>query len=254
MIFLCGFYANFVVLENNIDKTNPFLTTANFISHHSLFAIGIVSFLLMITCDLILVWSLFFLTNRISLKLSYVASSLRLLHAFVFIIALYQLFRLYFLTKAGVANSNNLQLQVAHLLSNFDTIWTIGLLFFGFHLIVLAYLTFKSTIVPKLLSVLIMIASLGYLIDSTAKLMLANYENYQPLFETGVVLTGVIGELSFTIWLLYKGFKKTASIEKPFHLNWNELQYRLTKHFKQLSFRWLLDCCLQINFSKKTDF
>ena len=215
MIFLSGFYANFVILESNIDKTNSFITTSNFINNHNQLSNGILGFLIMITFDLVLVWSLFFITKPISIKLSYASSSLRLLHASAFCLALYQLYKIYYLTFGNVTNSSNLQQTITTLLSNFDTIWTVGLLFFGVHLLFLGYLAIKSTIFPKPISVLLIIASLGYLIDSSAKLIYSGYENYRSLFETGVLFTGVVGELSFTIWLLYKGFKTRIKHKIP---------------------------------------
>ncbi len=130
MIFLSGFYANFVILESNVEKTNSIITTANFINNHNQLSNGILGFLIMITFDLILVWSLFFITKPDSVKLSYAASLLRLLHALAFCIALNQLYKIYLLTSKAVTNSNNVQLIVTKLLSNFDTIWTFGLLFF----------------------------------------------------------------------------------------------------------------------------
>ncbi len=35
--------------------------------------------------------------------------------------------------------------------------------------------------------------------------MLANYADYKEVFTMIVVIPGVVGELSFTVWLLVKG-------------------------------------------------
>lgn len=78
---------------------------------------------------------------------------------------------------------------------------------FGLHLLVLGYLIFKSEYIPGFIGVLLLIAGLGYLIDSFANFLLPNYADYASIFMLIVVVPGVIGELSFTLWLLLKGSK-----------------------------------------------
>lgn len=80
--------------------------------------------------------------------------------------------------------------------------------FFGLHLIFLGYLVYKSCYMPKSLGVLVMVGSLGYLVDS--------YKNFL-MPDNGVVGTiasillvfSTVGELVFIFWLLFKGVKET---------------------------------------------
>ena len=209
MIFISGFYANFAVLESLIDFTNPSITTTNFINNHSQFRNGLLGFLVMLIFDVLLVWSLFSLTKSVSKKISFIASSFRLLHALFFLLALFKLWEVYHLTF-NATDSENLQIIVMKLLTNFGTLWTIGLLFFGIHLIVLWYLAIYSTAIPKTLGVLILLAAISYLIDGIAKLSMSNYDEYKDIFEVMVIIPAVVGEFSFTIWLLIKGFKKNS--------------------------------------------
>jgi hypothetical protein len=51
----------------------------------------------------------------------------------------------------------------------------------------------------------LIIAASGYLIDSFANLLLPNYADYEAIFALVVIIPGIIGELSFTFWLLLKG-------------------------------------------------
>jgi hypothetical protein len=55
---------------------------------------------------------------------------------------------------------------------------------------------------------LLPVAGLGYLIDSFAQFLLSDYENYTAIFSMIVMIPGIVGELSFTIWLLYKGIRR----------------------------------------------
>lgn len=209
LIFLAGFYANFEVLESLVDSTNPSITITNFITNHSQFGNGLLGFVIMLFFDVVLIGSLYYLTKPTNRKLSYVASFFRILHALFFGAALLKLLYVYDLTN-NRSNSIKLQQLVTELLLDFDTLWTIGLVFFGIHLIALGYLALKSTYIPKTIGALLLLSAMGYLVDGAAKLMMSNYMDYQDIFEVIVIIPAVIGEFSFTVWLLLKGFMKKS--------------------------------------------
>jgi hypothetical protein len=76
--------------------------------------------------------------------------------------------------------------------------------FFGLSLLFLGYLLFESGYFPKVLGILIAIASLGYLIESFGNFLTSGHE------ETLGWIVGVpaaIAELSLTVWLLVRGVK-----------------------------------------------
>lgn len=212
LIFISGFYANFAILESLIDLNSSAETTRNIIGNSIQFRNGLLSFFVMLISDVFLIWSLFKITKPTHKTLSYIASLFRGLHALFFTIALAKLIKVYKITSQAI-NSEELQNSVIYLLSNFDKLWTIGLLFFGIHLLLLGLLAIKSSSIPRIIGFLLILAALGYTVDGFSKLYLSSYRDYKSYFETIVVLTGVIGELSFTIWLLVKGFsRKTFSV------------------------------------------
>ena len=92
-------------------------------------------------------------------------------------------------------------------LNMFNYTWLIGLIFFGIHLFILGYLIYKSGYVPKFIGGLLLIASLDYLLDSFANFLLPNYNDYKNIFQLIVIVPGIVGELSLTFWLLFKGVK-----------------------------------------------
>ncbi len=79
-------------------------------------------------------------------------------------------------------------------------IWQV---FLGLHLIALGYLVFKSGYFPRILGILLMAACLGYLMDSLG-ILLPSSEAISIVSSVFLVAT-VIGEVSFTFWLLIKG-------------------------------------------------
>jgi hypothetical protein len=91
-------------------------------------------------------------------------------------------------------------LQQAHI---FNTIWLIGLFFFGIHLVLLGRIIGK----PKIIAAFLVIAGIMYMVDTGAHFLLKNYEDYSSVFLAFVAIPSIIGEMSFAIWLLIKGGK-----------------------------------------------
>ena len=72
------------------------------------------------------------------------------------------------------------------------------LVFFGFYCLLLAYLIFRSTFLPRFLSVLLAVAGLGWLTFLSPALG-------NRLFVPYLMVTGLVGEGSLTLWLLAFG-------------------------------------------------
>jgi hypothetical protein len=60
---------------------------------------------------------------------------------------------------------------------------------------VLGYLIFKSGYFPRILGVLVVVGSLGYLIDSFGNIL---FPNYEAIFGVVVAVTSIFGELPFS--------------------------------------------------------
>lgn len=80
------------------------------------------------------------------------------------------------------------------------------LVFFGCYCLLLAYLIFKSTFLPKFLSVLLALTGVGWLTYLSPALG-------EHLFVPYLMITGLVGEGSLTLWLLIFG------VDAP---RWNE--------------------------------
>lgn len=207
LIFITGFYANFSVLETKVVGSDSEATVINFIQYHTQVGRGILAFVAMLAFDVILVFTLFYVTKKASRKISAIASGFRLLHAIGFGMALMCLIQIYQITDRPLGmDMTELQNTVMSLLLKFDEIWAVGLLLFGIHLAFLGYLSFKSDLIPKSMGYLLFLAAMGYLVSCTAQLLIPNYAEYEQGFELLVMVFGVVGELAFTIWLLIKGF------------------------------------------------
>lgn len=209
IIFVTGFFSNFFVLESIVIWEESSKTVENLVQNEMLFRYGIVGFVIMVIADLLLAWTLYYLLKNVNKSISFLSALFRIVSAAIFGLALAYLLNV---LKLMPGAENNLQISsdILHEFISFNTTWLIGLIFFGCHLIVLGYLIFKSNYIPKTLGILLFIAGIGYLIDSFANIVLPSYDNYKDLLMMIVMVPGIIGELSFTIWLLVKGSKMNA--------------------------------------------
>ena len=48
-------------------------------------------------------------------------------------------------------------------------------------------------------------AGVMYMVDTAAHFMLPDYDSYAGVFLALVSVAGIVGEMSFTVWLLVKG-------------------------------------------------
>jgi hypothetical protein len=78
----------------------------------------------------------------------------------------------------------------------------LGMVFFGLHPGVLGYLVCRSGFLPRILSILMVVSTFGYLADSFAKFLVPESAGSPAVV---VVATALIGELPLTLWLLIRG-------------------------------------------------
>ena len=208
IIFITGIFSNFFVLENLIVPDNAVATANNIINNDTLYRIGIFSFIIMVIFDVLLAWALYVIFIPVNKYLSLLSGWLRLVNATIFGIALINLLNvLQFLNGAAylkVFTLERLYARVLLSLSSFNVTWLIGLVFFGFHLLILGYLIYTSGCFPKPIGILLVLAGIGYLIDSFANFLLPFYADYKDIFLIIVIIPGIIGELSLTFWLFFK--------------------------------------------------
>jgi hypothetical protein len=216
-IFITGIFSNFFVLESLIVPGDVTTTANNITDNDFLFRIGILSFIIMVVWDVVLAWALYVLLKPVNENLSLLSGWLRLVNSTIFGIALYNLFSILQISNGAeylnALGTDYMHTQVMLFFDAFNYTWLIGLVFFAIHLFVLGYLIFKSGYMPKFLGILLIIAAIGYLIDSLANFLLSNYSDYKNLFMLIVIVPGIIGELSLTFWLLFKGVKLPESIK-----------------------------------------
>jgi hypothetical protein len=203
LIFITGIYANFTVLEPMVSWQDSAQTFETLSENKGTFKVAVWAFALMLAFDLFLVWGLYRLFVHAGSKMTLLASVLRFINVVFFVIAWLNLAGVTDLLGQPDQGSETPSMQVMDLLNSFDGIWLAGLVFFGLHLLVLSRLVLKSPIVPRFIGILLAIAGFGYVIDSCAQWWLPNYADFETVFSLVVIIPGVVGELSLTLFLLF---------------------------------------------------
>ena len=172
---------------------NAARTAKNIADHENTFRFGILSLYLVAILDVVVAWALFRVFKPVNAALSKLAAWLRIAYAAVFMVAISQL-----LGGLG-ANAQAL----AHI-NSFTNVWDVALVIFGLSLFILAYLTYRSGYVPKVLGVLLAIAGFGYVFDTVVRVLVRGSSSDIS------AITGM-GEFVFALWLVFRGLRSSVS-------------------------------------------
>jgi len=207
---MAAVFATDFVHERLIVPEDAAATTNNIKGSEMLFRAGVLSWLIILICDVLAAWGLYVFLKPVNKSLSLLMAWFRLVYVAILGAALLNLVIVLLLVRGdylAALGIDQLQAQVMLFLNAFNNIWSIGLVVFGFHILVLGYLVFKSGYIPKYLGVLLIIAFFGYLITNIANLLLPDYENYRAIIEWIFLVPMVVGELGLALWLLIKGVR-----------------------------------------------
>jgi Domain of unknown function (DUF4386) len=194
-------FGEFIVLGRLVVPNEAAATANNILANEPLYWLGFASALLAVACHLAwtaLFYGLFRPVNR----------SLSLLAAFFLVVGCAILGVCAFLQLApmvvlrggdylSVFTVHQLQAQALLFLNLNAQAYNIFLVFFGFYLLVIGYLIFRSTFMPGILGVLYALAGLGYI----TYLVPPVANDLYPLN----LAPAAVGEIALILWLLIVG-------------------------------------------------
>jgi len=208
IMLIPAIFANFFVFPSLIVPGDAATTANNIMANEGLFRAGIGSWLIVITLDVVTAWALYVLLKQANKSLSLLAAWFRLMHAAIFGITLLNLVFVSVLLSGAdyltVFETGQLHALVSLFLNGYNYGFNIGIFFFSFHLGILGYLVYKSGYIPRILGVLLIVSSFGYLIINAGEILLPNYPEIITLV---ISVPAFIGEFSLMLWLLFKGTK-----------------------------------------------
>lgn len=207
MTVLAGF-AYGVVFESLVNLGDAEATVRNIKASELLFRFGTFSWLLILILDVVVAWALYIYFKPVNQSVSLLTAWLRLIYSSFlgvsllgFVVVILLLDGVFF----SIFEANQLASLVMLSLMVFKNIWSIGLIIFGIHLLFLAYLVFKSGYIPKIWPILLLLASLGYMVTNVGHLIVPEYGDYKAMIEAIFLVPMVVGEVGFAIWLLWRG-------------------------------------------------
>lgn len=192
VIFFAAIFANFFVLETILREP---VTT---ITHNGAYVrLGAIAFLIAAVFDVFVAWALYELYKNHAL--ANLSMYFRLIHATIMGFAVFTLPPTLLMSSA-----EEILAQITH----FNTIWLIGLFFFGIHLILLGRIVKHI----RYISWLLVLAGVMYVADTCAHFLLPNYDAYADVFLMLVAAPAILGEMSFSLWLLFKEERSSAKM------------------------------------------
>jgi len=193
---------------------DPAATVANLQHSETLFRIGLYSWLIILVCDVLAAWGLYIFLKPVNKSLSLLTAWFRLVYAAILGAAI-----LNYLHILDLLNSNGyleafgieqLQSQIMFFLNGFNATWSLGLVVFGLHILLLGYLAFKSGYIPKILGILLLLAFVGYFVTNSGNLLFPNAEDAIKIIEW-IFMIPMLSEVILGLWLLIKGRKVTEN-------------------------------------------
>lgn len=184
-------------------------TTFNQITaSYGLFKAEILGWVIILISDVIVSWGLYIFLKPIHQNLSLLGACLRLTYSSLLGIAILNLLIVMLLT----GNSDQALLPIEQTqalmmlcLELFERIWSVGLIVFGAHLLIVGYVALKSNRIPKTISILVLLAAVGYIVIHLCKTFLSPYDALITVLQMVFAIPMVAGELGLGIWMLIKG-------------------------------------------------
>jgi hypothetical protein len=185
-------FANFGGLERLVTPGDVVRSANDIAASEGLFRAVIAALFVVVVLDIVVAVALYRVFSPVSKNISLLAATFRLVYAAVFLVAVGHLLNVLHLLDTPQTLGRELDA--------FNDLWLTGLGLFGCHLLVLGFLAYRSTYVPKVLGALLAIAGLGYVTDAIGAIFSR---------DLGVAAFTFLGEFLLAVWLVIRGRRIT---------------------------------------------
>lgn len=214
MAVAAGFAYGYVYSEL-IVPGDPEATIGNLRASGSLFRAGVAGWIIIFILDAIVAWMLFLFLRKVDFGYALLIAWLRLVYTAILGGAIVNFIFILKLLKGGVSFAPELApLQVMFHLRSFEEKWSMGLIIFGLHLLMLGYLALRSKIAHAFWGILLVVAGICYLFVHGAQFLHLDLAGQLPMVETALSLPMALGELGFAIWLIVRGGRNGGFTER----------------------------------------
>jgi hypothetical protein len=188
-----------LVIHGQIEQT-----VTNVGSHHGLVLTAIFGYLINFIGDILAALGLYILLAPVNRAVSLLGAWLRLIYTAVAIVGVFNLVTAYRMVTTpeylNMFGSGQFHAQIDLLLHSFRYYWSMGLVIFALHLLVVAALLYRSGYLPKILGIILAI-------DGLCLMAIELRPYFWPAANLGWIFIGTFGEIIFMLWLLIAGWK-----------------------------------------------
>lgn len=185
---------------------DTFNTVSNLQNNFALLIVEIFGWLIILLCDILVSIALFVYLKNVNTPLAGIMATFRIIYSAVLAFAISNLVKIgNILNNTSSDISETIQIKVMNFLVAFEKSWSIGLIIFGVHLLLLGFLILKSYNIHKFWGLILIFAGISYFAIYTAKNFIPGAENLINIAEAILMAPMTFGEVGFAIWLIAKG-------------------------------------------------
>jgi len=197
-------YAEFTLYPKLVVSGNVEQTVANIAAHHGTFLMMLFFYFINFCEDIVVAWALYYLLAPVNRAVSALAALFQLVYAGIALVGLLNLATIFHMLTipeyAATLGTRLLHADVNLLLHTFRTYYSLGLILFGIHLILIGALIVRARYMPWWLGVALVIDGAGWIVTELQPYLFPNV-NVDWLFYT------FLGELLLMLWLLIMGWR-----------------------------------------------
>ncbi|MEM6746664.1 MAG: DUF4386 domain-containing protein [Pseudomonadota bacterium] len=198
LIFALAIHANFAVIGALPSVSDPEALAAALSSGDLAIKTAVAELLGVMVCDVVVSWGLYRVFLPTSSALNGLSSIFRLTYTIAFIPVILTLLNAEKLASLGVDPA-----LVASQVSAYHQGFTMTLLFFGVHLMLLGWVIASTGRLPRLIAPLVGLAGLGYVLDALLVLLAPELRSaIIGVWSPAVILAALVGEGLLTVVLL----------------------------------------------------
>jgi hypothetical protein len=196
-----------LLIPGNIEQT-----AQNIVAHGRLFAAAILCYLITVVLDVVIAWALYILLAPVNRSVSLLTAWFRLVYTVIALFSVLNLTTVYRLLHIPAYLSafgpGPLHAEVMLLLNSYRYDWSMSLIIFGIHLLLLGCLIYWSAYIPTIIGVLLVIDGLGWVINPLKPYL-------YPNAHLGFFFPFSFVELILPLWLVIRGWKIQAPGASP---------------------------------------
>ena len=197
-VILGGTFAPFAITPSSL-AADPAAITARMMQSQGAYRFGGVAEIVVLTCDIALAVIFYRLLRPVSRTIAMLAAFFRLAYAAINGANVTLHFAPLLVLTGQPAPQQSLAVTFTQLhLLGFD----VALIFFGIHVALLGYLVFRSTYLPRILGLLLMLGGAAYLANSLISLLMPAALSGRALI---LLAPAGLAEIAIALWLLVAG-------------------------------------------------